>query len=86
MQYRQGGKYNMGQIEYTIIADYKDGHKDCLVYTCRQDKQLAEEVLERIIHDPDETDMYHIKQGAYNFRIKEEKADKCWWNDPFLAN
>ena len=84
----------INETEFIIVADYiKDpNHKDyehykeCLVYTCGKDRSKAEEVLDRILNNPDERDLQEISEGAHNFKIKEVVSRDCWWNDPFLAN
>ena len=69
--------------EYIIVGD-TDEFKDCLIYTCGT-KKRAEEVLERMMNNPDEEDNRMI-QKHHNIRIEEVPDNECWWNDPFLAN
>ena len=71
-------------MEYIIVGDTKK-YKDCLVKVIRGDRQLAEEVLDRMLNRPDKYDLAVMK-GHTNFRIEEVDPKKAWWNDPFLAN
>ena len=70
-------------VEYVIVGDGK--YEGSLIYTCGWDKEHAENVLNKMLTDPDEKDLKNM-EGMSNFRVKEVKASKCWWNDPFLAN
>lgn len=69
--------------EYIIVGD-TDKFEDCLVLVCRTEES-AKEALHRMLTDPSRDDERRMK-GHTNFRIKEVKAEDCWWNDPFLAN
>lgn len=71
-------------MEYIIVGD-TEKHKDCLVYTCGCDRKCAEKALDKLLNNPDSTDLY-FRRNHTNFRIEEVDSSKCWWNDPFLAN
>ena len=71
-------------IDYTIVGDTKE-YGTCLIYVCGHDKSNAEKVLNRMLTDPDKEDKRVMKTHT-NIRIKEQKSEDCWWNDPFLAN
>ena len=70
-------------MEYVIVGDsiQEPQHKDCLVYVCRT-KERAEEVLEQLLNNPDETDKLNLKRYT-NFRIDTVEDKDCWWNEKF---
>lgn len=70
--------------DYYIVGDTKD-FGTCLIYTCGKNREHAEKVLDRMLNNPSEQDKEELMAHT-NIRIKEEDSDKCWWNDPFLAN
>ena len=70
--------------EYIIVGD-TNKFKDCLIYTCGSDKDIAEDYLYRILHEPTENDV-KATTGMTNIRIKEVSEENQWWNDPFLRN
>ena len=74
--------------QYTIVGDAEIYGKKttCLCCVCGGDREHAEEVLEKMLTNPTKNDIY-LMRNLTNLRIHEEtKAEKCWWNDPFLAN
>lgn len=71
-------------VEYMIVGD-TDKYEGCLIYPCGISRKHAEEVLDRVLNHPTENDLYCIKDHK-NIRIKSTSKEKCWWNDPFLAN
>ena len=72
--------------EYIIIGDSdKYGYKECLVCLAGNTKERAEEILNRMLIDPNENDKKLI-EGHSNLKIKEVDGEKAWWNDPFLCN
>lgn len=71
-------------MEYVIVGD-TEKYDGCLLYACGASKENAERVLKRILENPNENDNY-IMEGHTNIRIKTTPDEKCWWNDPFLAN
>lgn len=68
----------MADIEYIIKGD-TEKFNDCLVFTCGESKERAEEILNRILTNPTENDKRIIK-GHTNLRIAECPKEKCWWN------
>ena len=69
---------------YIIVGD-TEKFGECLIYTINGGRDLAEEVLNRMLTSPDEEDK-RVMQTHRNLRIKETKKEDEWWNDPFLAN
>lgn len=69
---------------YIIVGDTKK-FKDCLVYVINGNKQFAEQVLDRMLHNPNKNDLEAMK-GHTNLRIESTEPKDEWWNDPFLAN
>jgi hypothetical protein len=65
-------------MEYIIIGDTKD-YSECLVCVCGS-KEYAEEVLQRMLNNPNENDKALI-EGHTNLRIKAVEEKDCWWND-----
>lgn len=70
--------------EYVIAGDTAK-YKDCLVYTCGKSKDWAEQVLNRMLTNPNENDLIVMK-GLSNLRVEAVESKDQWWNDPFLAN
>lgn len=66
--------------EFIIVGDYEE-FKDptCLIYVCGKNRTRAEEVLNRMLTNPNEQDKKLLKK-ATNIRIEEVKSDDCWWN------
>ena len=73
-------------MEYIIVGDAEVLGKtsECLIYTCGT-KERAEEVLDKMLNNPDKNDLYMLSKHT-NLRVKAVEEEKCWWNDPFLAN
>lgn len=65
-------------MEYIIVGDTKE-FKGCLIYTCGASKEHAEEVLHRMLNNPNEQDKKELEEHT-NVRIAEEKDEDCWWN------
>lgn len=74
----------MQDFEYVIAGD-TERHKDCLIRPVGEDLEHAQEVLERMLNNPDSNDL-KLMEGHTNIRIEKTKKENCWWNDPFLAN
>ena len=74
----------MGQ--WMIVGDVpKHGFTDCLIYVVGT-KERGEEVLNRMLTNPDNNDLLVMKDHV-NLHLKEETdKSRCWWDDPFLAN
>lgn len=74
-------------MEYIIVGDALIYGKvcECLVCLCGKDIERAEEMLHKMLTNPDEDDKRRMK-GHKNFRIKPVEKKDCWWNDPFLCN
>lgn len=70
--------------EYVIVGDTKN-YIGCLVATCGINKEYANKILNRMMHNPTENDKLLCK-GHINLRIEENESKDCWWNDSFLAN
>lgn len=70
--------------EYTIIGD-TEKYGPCLIYVCGSNRAHAENVLKRMLENPDENDR-RAMEGHTNIRINEVEEKQAWWNDPFLAN
>lgn len=71
-------------MQYVIVGDTKK-YKDCLVYVIRGNRELAEQVLDRMLNNPDQHDLKSM-EGHTNFRIEEVEDRNAWWNDPFLMS
>lgn len=66
----------MKMSDFIIVGD-TETYKECLIYICYTEKN-AENILNRMLNNPDETDKKFIK--IYNnFRIKEVPEKDCWW-------
>lgn len=66
-------------MEYTIVAD-SGKYKGCLVYVCGCNLEFANEVLDRLLNDPDERDL-ELRKEFTNFRIEAVEDKDCWWHD-----
>lgn len=61
---------------YIIVGDHvKFG--TCLVTLIKGDKELAKQVLDRMLNNPTKDDLFLIS-GISNLRMEE---DEGWWND-----
>lgn len=69
----------MSDTEYNIVGDTKD-YKGCLILTCGKSEERANEVLNRLLTNPTESDKMMIK-GYTNLRIEKVDSGKCWWNE-----
>lgn len=69
---------------YIIVGDSikEPQHKECLVYVCGT-KERAEAVLDQLLNNPDETDLYN-RERYTNFKIDWVPEKDCWWNQPGL--
>jgi hypothetical protein len=65
--------------EYLIVGDTKN-YKDCLIYRCGNNRENAENVLDRVLNNPNNDDKFILK-GHSNVRIEEVDNSDCWWND-----
>ena len=74
----------MNGIEYIIVGD-TERYDGCLVCLAGQTRKKAEQILDRMLNNPDHHDLACMK-GHTNFRIEEVESKYAWWNDPFLAN
>lgn len=66
-------------MEYTIVGDTEE-FKGCLIYLCGTSKENAEEVLDRMLTNPNKNDLA-VMEGHTNLRIKEVQDSDCWWNE-----
>lgn len=68
-------------MEYIIVGDSIEHpeYKECLVYVCGT-KERAEEVLHKLLNDPDETDKHNLKRYT-NFKIESQEDKDCWWRN-----
>lgn len=66
-------------MEYTIVADSGE-HKGCLVYVCGSSLEFANEVLDRLLNNPDKRDL-ELRKEFTNFRIEAVEDNDCWWHD-----
>lgn len=64
---------------YVIAGDTKY-HKNCLIYTVGASKERAEEVLKRILTEPNENDLVSCA-GHYNLRVEAVERKNAWWLD-----
>lgn len=64
---------------YIIVGDTETS-KGCLVMTCGASKERAEEVLNKLLSDPEEQDKRMI-EGHTNLRVEEVDSSDCWWED-----
>ena len=64
--------------EYIIVGDTKE-FKSCLVYVCGKSLEHANNVLNKMLNNPDDNDK-KVMEGHYNFRVKEVEEKDCWWN------
>ena len=55
-------------------------YKDCLVYVVGTSFENAEQVLKRMLNNPNENDRKLIK-GHTNLRITAVDKKDCWWNE-----
>ena len=65
-------------MEYIIKGD-TEHFTDCLILVCGASKTHADEVLSRLLNNPDDNDMRLIKDHK-NLRIEEVADKECWWN------
>ena len=65
-------------MEYVIVGDTKE-YKGCLVYVCGKDINRANEVLDRLLNNPDKRDL-EVRKDYTNFKIEEVQDKDCWWN------
>lgn len=75
---KSGGDYR--SLEYIIVGDVpKHNFTHCLVMVCGKSHDRAEEILNRILNNPDENDKRLIKDHC-NLRIDKVEDKDCWWN------
>lgn len=73
--------------EYIIVGKLIDDGIECMVYLAGKDKMRAEMMLDQVKNNPTERDLEFTKGfDIGTLRLKEVESEKCWWNDPFLAN
>lgn len=65
--------------EYIIVGDTED-YKDCLIYRCGTNKAQAENLLHRVLTNPNDNDKFVMK-GHTNIHLEEIEGYKTWWND-----
>ena len=67
-------------VEYVIVGDTPE-YKNCLVYVIGLSLEVvAEQVLNRMLNNPNENDKRLIKDHT-NLRIEAVDKKDCWWND-----
>ena len=64
--------------DYVIVGDTKN-YDGCLVFVCGPSIDHANEVLHRMLNNPNENDKILIK-GHSNLRIEEIPEKDCWWH------
>lgn len=64
-------------MTYIIVGDTKN-NKGCLVYACGANKEHAEETLNRMLNNPNDTDKYFMKNHT-NFRVEATEKKNTWW-------
>lgn len=65
-------------VEYIIVGD-TEKYKDCLVRVAGKTFEQADQVLNRMLNNPNDNDKKLIKCHT-NLRIKEVDSKDCWWN------
>jgi hypothetical protein len=65
--------------EYVIVGDLRNYNRDCLVCICGTSLEHANEVLNRMLNNPTESDK-NLTTGYTNLRIEEVPEKDCWWN------
>lgn len=71
----------MNEVEYIIVGDSIEHpeYTECLIYTCGKDKEHAENVLNRMLTNPNNNDKIFLKKHR-NIKVKEISNKDCWWN------
>lgn len=69
---------DMSDYEYVIKGD-TERFKDCLVFVCGSSEERANEILNRMLTNPNDNDKRLIK-GHSNLRVTKVQKDFCWWN------
>lgn len=69
----------MSNKRYVIVGDTETSN-GCLVMTCGASKERADEVLQKLLSDPNEQDKMMI-EGHTNLRVEEVDSSDCWWED-----
>lgn len=64
--------------EYIIVGD-TEKFKDCLVYVCGKSIDHANNVLNKMLTNPDDNDK-KVMKGLSNFRVIEVLEEDCWWH------
>lgn len=64
-------------IQYIIEGD-TDDFNNCMVMTCGDTYEKAQEVLNRLLVNPNENDKRIIKMHK-NLRIESVEDEKAWW-------
>lgn len=67
-------------IEYVIVGDTKEYGNSCLVYVVGTSFENAEQVLNRMLNNPNDNDKKLINEVT-NLRIEEVDKKDCWWNE-----
>lgn len=64
--------------EYIIVGD-TEKFKDCLVYVCGASLEHANDVLNKMLTNPDDNDK-KVMKGLCNFKVKAVPEEDCWWH------
>lgn len=74
--------------DYIIVGDFEiNGEIDsCLITVCGEDKKHAEEILDRMLNNPNKDDLYSLNKPNFRGNLHIEVAYDGWWHDPFLSN
>ena len=64
--------------EYKIVGDTEE-YGTCMIYVCKGSREHAENVLNRILNNPNWSDLQALKTHK-NIRIKENENEEGWWN------
>jgi len=70
-------KEDKDMMTYIIVGDTVN-NKNCLVYAYGTNKEQAEETLNRMLNNPNETDKYLMKKH-FNLRIEATEKNNTWW-------
>lgn len=65
-------------MNYVIVGDTKE-YKGCLIYTVSGGLERAEQVLNRMLNNPNQQDIMEMKRHS-NIRIEPVNETDAWWN------
>lgn len=84
---KENSLYKKHFKDYIIVGDFEIYGKieSCLIRVCGEDKKHAEEILDRMLNNPNKDDLYDLNKPNFRGNLHIEVEYDGWWNDPYYT-